>query len=301
MWEMTFSRRRLCEPDKALVFRRWERQVRLRTTLAALTTGIQVLRTISPLGLYFPDFLTPVEGESGLSAAVDALRATTRGRLRDEMSRLARLAPLPAWAHRIGAGDLTELTCLCVTLVAYHRQAVEPYAERIQAAVDADRFDRIRVATESGVGGLLHSLLPVARWRPPVLEVDYPVEVDLHLAGRGLRLVPSYFCRHRAVSLADPTLTPTLVFPISHEYEWMSGAGSGALAGLMGDTRAAVLASVGAGATTTELARRLDISPSTVSRHTAVLRESGLITTHRDNAAVLHVTTRLGRGLLDAG
>jgi DNA-binding transcriptional ArsR family regulator len=301
MWEMVFTRLRLCERDKAPVFARWERKIRQRATIGALTTGIQVLRTLSPLGSYFPDFLTPVEAEWGLSAAVDTIRATSRGRLHAELARLARTSRLPAWAHRVGAGDLTELTSLCATLVAYHRLTVEPDADRIQASVDADRFDRVRAATEHGVDGLLRSLRPVAHWRSPVLEVAYPLDAELHLAGRGLRLVPSYFCRHRAVAFADPTLTPTLAFPISHDHDWVCGTASGALAGLLGSTRAAVLASVGIGTTTTELAQRLDISLSAVSRHTAVLRESGLITTHRDSTAVVHVTTRLGRGLLDMG
>ncbi|MGW0561714.1 hypothetical protein ACWDZ4_14150 [Streptomyces sp. NPDC003016] len=40
-------------------------------------------------------------------------------------------------------------------------------------------------------------------WRPPVLEVDHPVGRDLQLEGRGLLLIPSYFCWRRPITLID--------------------------------------------------------------------------------------------------
>ncbi len=67
----------------------------------------------------------------------------------------------------------------------------------------------------------------------------------------------------------------------------------------MGATRAAVFCAVGSGATTTQLANRLSTSLASVSRHTGVLRNAGLITTHRHGAAVVHALTPLGTSLLD--
>jgi DNA-binding transcriptional ArsR family regulator len=47
------------------------------------------------------------------------------------------------------------------------------------------------------------------------------------------------------------------------------------------------------------LAKLNNISPATVSHHTGVLRDAGLITTHRHANAANHFITPLGLRLLD--
>ena len=74
-----------------------------------------------------------------------------------------------------------------------------------------------------------------------------------------------------------------------------------ALAALIGRNRAAVLASVGDGCTTTELAGRAGISLAAASQHATVLRDAGLIASRRQGGAVLHVLTPIGMELLQAG
>jgi hypothetical protein len=63
------------------------------------------------------------------------------------------------------------------------------------------------VLASSGVERLLNSLHPLARWRPPVLEVrTCPNQPrDGYLQGRGLVLIPSVFCGRPVAlhSLAD--------------------------------------------------------------------------------------------------
>ncbi len=78
--------------------------------------------------------------------------------------------------------------------------------------------------------------------------------------------------------------------------------GQRALAALLGTTRAQVLLYVAAGSdvTATDLVRRLGVSAATVSHHTTVLRNSGLITTRRVGGSVRHALTLSGRGLLNA-
>jgi len=73
---------------------------------------------------------------------------------------------------------------------------------------DLHRTDHEPDTTRSG-------LTPLFRWRWPVLEAPYPLDKDVHLAGRGLLLVPSYFCRRMPVTFADPGLPPVLVYPIT--------------------------------------------------------------------------------------
>ena len=52
------------------------------------------------------------------------------------------------------------------------------------------------------------------------------------------------------------------------------------------------------GCTTTELAKRCNISPAAASHQATVLREAGLITTRRAGASVRHEITQLGIWLL---
>ncbi|MBF6239939.1 winged helix-turn-helix transcriptional regulator [Nocardia otitidiscaviarum] len=70
------------------------------------------------------------------------------------------------------------------------------------------------------------------------------------------------------------------------------------LSALLGATRAAVLEAVADGGSTTELALRLGISPSSASEHAAVLRGAGLITSTRTRNQVRHRLTPLGAALL---
>jgi 1-aminocyclopropane-1-carboxylate deaminase len=72
-------------------------------------------------------------------------------------------------------------------------------------------------------------------------------------------------------------------------------------AALVGRNRAAVLRTIADGCSTTELADRVGISLAAASQHASVLRDAGLITTHRRGSAVLHVLTPLGAELLQAG
>lgn len=304
LWEVVFSRLRLCERDKSPVFAPWVRQVRHQGAAARIRPGLRILKVLSPLGPYFPDFLTPPEGALGLRQAIEAIRATPRSRLKRELGKLSTTSSLPGWTRSLAEGDADLLESLGDTLIAYHQAAIEPCSDLIQSAVDADRAHRGRMLLAGGVERLLLSMRPLMRWRPPVLEIDYVVDRDVYLRGRGLRLVPSYFCRHVPVSLADPDLAPTLLYPVNHHYVWtqplVSCSSERDLAALLGSTRAAVLAAIGSGATTTALAHRIGTSLASISRHTTVLRDAGLVTTCRQSLSVLHTTTPLGVALLGA-
>lgn len=300
LWEMVFSRLRLTEGDSGVLLEPWLRSVRRDGDRQVIRSGVRLLAVLSPLGPYFPDFLTPPEGADGLGAALAAIRSTPRERLRDELELLARVSPAPSWTRPLAEGCGGALAELTEALARYHAAVIEPYSALIEEAVETDRLHR---TGPGSVDGLLHGMWPLMNWRPPVLEVQYAYDRDLHLNGRGLRLVPSYFCRRTPVAFADPGLPPTVVYPVHHDWTWQRQLASGrreqsALAALLGSTRSAVLAAVGSGATTTELAERLGASASAVSRHTTVLREAGLLTTQRQGLSVLHQRTVLGSALL---
>ena len=303
LWEVLFSGFRLRTPGAQPELAPWVRQVRGDHTRAArLGPGMRLLSVLAPKGPYIPDFLTPAESEDGLDAGLDAIMSTSRRRLRHELGRLAQRSPVPDWVRPLSEGDTGFLQRLTSELRAYHDTVIAPYQEHIQHGVDTDRARRGAVMNQGGIEALFGSMQAGVHWRPPVLEVDYRNDKDLYLNGRGLRIVPSFFSRGTADSLADTTLAPILIFPIDQDCQWTQltpVGGRRSLEALMGATRAAVLYAVGPGATTTELAQRLGTSLASVSRHTGVLRNAGLITTQRHGAAVVHALTRLGTALLD--
>src|SRR5262249_39792812 len=148
------------------------------------------------------------------------------------------------------------------------------------------------------------TLHPGVQWRPPVLHVSSGAAQELYLNGRGLRLLPSFFCWPGPTLVHGSDAIPVLVFPISRTFDWVQRAEDVAharrgVALLLGTTRAAILAATaGSGRSTTELAAIVGVSPPTVSEHTSVLRDAGLITTRRDGVAVVHQIAELGITLL---
>jgi DNA-binding transcriptional ArsR family regulator len=198
------------------------------------------------------------------------------------------------------------------TQVAY-QELIQPFWPRIRASLHAEQAARRRTLADGGPGALLASLQgPLIRWRPPVLEILRPGQVEMDLGGRGIALVPSVFVG-RAPSLHenpnDDDEMPRLILPAEGAGRarlWaasrgLAGSRGSALAALVGRNRAAVLQSIADGCTTTELARRVGISLAAASQHASVLRRAGLIATRRQGSAVLHVLTPLGAELLQAG
>ncbi|GII75353.1 transcriptional regulator [Sphaerisporangium rufum] len=299
MWELVLSLQLLQNRQGAVVFRGWRDHARRR-----LGGQAGPLATLAPDSAYFPDFLTPPVRGGHLEESLDTVLSTPRRRLREELGVLARAQRLPGWCARLADGDLETTHRLARAFRAYHAAVIEPYWPAVQAHVAADRARRSHAVVNEGAEALLSDLGPSMRWRSPVLEADYPVDRDLHLDGRGLLLVPAFFCWRTPVTLVDPGLPPVLIYPVSHEIT--SGpdepdTGSAAprtLHALIGGTRARVLGSIEDGCTTTELARRAGTSVPSASQHAATLRDAGLITTQRLGGQVLHSLAPLGDALL---
>jgi DNA-binding transcriptional ArsR family regulator len=298
MWETVFSIYRLQDRSLPLMFHEWRRNA-ART---CVRDDLAVLRTLIPGG-YFPDFLTPSEGALGLDEGIEALLSTPHSRLRDEVGMLAGQSPLPAWCRRLADGDRETMQRLADAIRGHFRSTVEPYWQQARAHIDADRARRARAFLDGGTDGLLGSYLPMVRWERPVLSVDVPQEQDIYLQGRGLLLVPGFMSVGTPDFLLDNTLPQVLVYPVEHSLAVSAAALAPrtSLAPLIGDTRTAVLETIGSGSSTTELARRVGVSAASISQHTAVLRSAGLIRTSRIGKAVLHTLTPLGSALLEPG
>ncbi|MGV9211377.1 ArsR/SmtB family transcription factor [Micromonospora sp. RB23] len=310
VWELVLSLHALQGRNRDPLTSAWRHTVTRGLRRDVASDQLRLLFALNPPRGYFPDFLTPYASVEGFEAGLDAVRGTPIEVLQRDLTLVAAENPLPSSAAALARGDVATLRHLADSMEQYRALAISPYWSRIQAAVAADRNRRARALLDGGVEGLLASLRPTMRWSSGVLEVrDYPHSRELHLDGRGLLLVPSFFCAPTPVALLDPALPPVLVYPVDRlgglavtdtDTPAASGAGRDALAALLGRTRAAVLQASDDGCTTGEMARRLDISPAAASQHATVLRNAGLLVSHRDRNTVLHTLTPLGRAVLEA-
>ncbi|WP_199742207.1 ArsR/SmtB family transcription factor [Streptomyces triticirhizae] len=268
----------------------------------------RLLATLVPPRGYFPDFLTPSVPDRDVRAAVERVAGTPRRELRRDLEPLdARRARAP-FAQALWRGAPGAAERLGTALTAYHAAAIAPSWERIEAQTAGDRSRRASALLADGVEGLLRTLPPALRWRPPALEVDYPVDQDLVLGGRGLLLVPSFFCLETGITLLNEHHAPTLVYPVEHRPPDDLAVPEGeeechrvSLAALLGHTRAAVLQALEVNGTTGELAHRVGVLPSSASQHLGVLRRAGLVRTVRRGRTAFHTRTPMGAALAERG
>jgi DNA-binding transcriptional ArsR family regulator len=304
LWELVGSLHRLQARDGGGAMGLWRRQTRARLTESGLLASVRsALLPLAPRGPYFPDFLTPIEAQLGDEQALQALSETPRKRVRAEMELLRREAGLPsAELTDLARGDARAMKRLGRLVAGYRDAVLTPHWPQAESALAHERAILLRHLVEGGAEQLLAHLTPVVRWRPPVLEVDYPPGLDreIRLGGRGLTVIPSYFCRGRPVALVDPALPPVLVCPLPRRAAASPAATGDALVALLGRTRAEILNCIARapGCSTSELARRAGVSVSTASEHAHVLRQANLIVSVRQLNLVLHHPTDLGTGLL---
>lgn len=303
LWEMVGSLHRLQSRDSDRALAAWRRQAHLRLTERGLLPSSRaVLLPLAPRGPYFPDFLTPIQAQLGDEAAFQALVDTPRKRVRSEMEVLRRSSGLPsADLEELARGDQGSMRRLGRVVAGYCRAVLTPHWSEIDRALATERAIMQRHLFTGGAEQMLANLTSAIRWRPPVLEVDYPAGAgrEIQLRGRGLTLIPSYLGRGNPVALVDPALPPVLTYPIPRRTTSNAQAGN-ALEALLGRTRAEILNRIShtPGCSTSELARDAGISVSTASEHAHVLRQANLIASVRQANLMLHHPTELGTALL---
>jgi Helix-turn-helix domain len=275
---------------------------------ARLTAPLKPLVALMPPGTRGVDLGTLAGESPTIEQSVGALLTMPAEHLLAEMEGLDRLFRLPALAWEVAAGGSEGRLRLADAADAAYRTLVEPYWAQICALLRAEQIFRGQILMHGGVERLLTTLhAPRIRWRPPVLEILLSGSADVYLDGRGIVLAPSLFVGEIPsfhVDLFDEHAVPKLFFPVAHEQAagtrlWdRARPANGALAALVGRTRAATLRCIAEECTTTELAHRTGISLAAASQHATVLRDAGLITTRRHGNTVRHALTAIGLELL---
>ncbi|MGN9913625.1 ArsR/SmtB family transcription factor [Phytohabitans sp. LJ34] len=303
LWELVLALQMLMPQRGDLLFAGWRSEAAGLLRRANLGPRLRLLLALTPNVGYFPDFLNPIDAMRGLEYGLEAIRRTGRETLRRDVGRLASTHRLPAETRDIAEGDPEVMAELTDSMRSCYEILVAPYRRSIESAIERDRAAKTAALAASGVEGMLSRLRPMVAWSLGELRVPSHRDQELHLDGRGLLLIPSYFCVSGPLTLLDPMLPPVLVYPVERQPDALpirSRSNPAALSALIGTTRAAVLYVISTNPRTTdELARRVGISPATASEHASVLRRAGLITSYRDGHRMRHHPTQLGLALLN--
>jgi DNA-binding transcriptional ArsR family regulator len=302
MWELCTSLRLLRDAELAAMHIPWVRDA--LPTAHALDMRM-ALALLPPRG-YFPDFMTPPPSDpvTSIEDELALVRATTADQVRHDVEVLVRqqgMRRLPPVLEPLVERPRRELGRLADQLGAFWETALAEYWPRIRALLDADLGHRARRLTEGGVARLFGDLHHQVSWRGRELHVDQEYEFSVALGGRGLLLVPSVFQWQRPGSISTAPWQPTLIYPargVAALWEPPAQRAPGALARVVGRTRADLLARLETPQTTTDLAGRTGLRPGGVSQHLTALREAGLVSATRQGRAVLYVRTDLADDLL---
>jgi DNA-binding transcriptional ArsR family regulator len=302
--ETVYSLWALHDPKPHAIHRPWLRFAHCR------------LRALDPDGVLpaligmraLPDFLTPrpTSFAPTFGTELAVVRATAPAIVRRDV--LATFTPDPppgVLCDAVAADDrrvLALLGTVCDLLERYWQHALAPVWPRMRLVLEADTSYRARRFATGGARELFADIHPNLRWHDGMLHVSGLIRgVHTKVGGRGLLLLPSLF-----VPKPTPPVIPDepwLAYPSRGTATlWSAPAASSeqpALARLLGQPRARLLALLEEPLPTIELARRLDVTPSAVSQHLQVLHASGLLSRHRDGRRVIYRRTALGAELSD--
>ncbi|WP_331766906.1 DUF5937 family protein [Embleya sp. NBC_00896] len=300
LWEVIASVRVLKGADELGIHRVWTDQVTER--LAAAKVDLTPLTDLIPVptrgiaGFLCPPPTTPL---ASLTVELATMRATP-AELLQTTSEIA-----PARLAALLDDPEGELGRLSETIEAYWDLALAPYWPRILTFLEGDILYRARRLVEGGARSLFNDLDPQVAWDAGTLQLEHSfVRGRRTLDGRGLLLVPSAFVWPRVFSVLDGRWQSTFRYPprgIGNLWSAPSHvAPPDALAGVLGRTRATLIAELTAPASTTDLARRIGLTPGGISQHLTALRAAGLLTAHRTGRVVLYARTQAAEILLTA-
>jgi len=307
LWETQEAVRTLARPARSGPYHLpWLR--RGREVAAGL--GLEPLWLLMPPRGYAPDFLSQPTADgptASFEEEIARLRATDPAVAREEIARS--LAEVPGAAdtaagQALPADPARAVQELADLLTRAWEALVAPHWPRLRALLEADVAFHARRLAEGGLARLFAELHPGVSWADGTLSVRLPYDRARTLDGEGVALMPSVFVLPDVVSGFEPPWQPTVVYPargIGGLWSEPASDPPRALARLLGAHRAAVLLALAEPSSTTALAARLGLAPSSVSAHLATLRDAGLLTSYRVRHQVVYERTPLGIALATAG
>jgi DNA-binding transcriptional ArsR family regulator len=254
----------------------------------------------------WPQFLVPAPVSAGTTIDDDlaAVRRTTARQVRASLQRVFG-EDLPDRAAELAAHPAAGLRAVATELREAHDRLIAPHWPRIRAVLDADIAYRAKQLATGGARRLFADLHPDLRWYDGRLTLERwrgDHVTRRAAAPGGLVLLPVVLGPSYVLIKGHTTTQTTVRYPARGVGAlWTAGTrpASGSAVRLLGRPRAELLEALRSPATTTDLARALNVSPSAVSQHLRVLRDSGLVAGERSGRSVLYLTTESGLALLD--
>jgi DNA-binding transcriptional ArsR family regulator len=259
---------------------------------------LDLLHALTNEALWTPDFLTP-RPYSPLGRIEDELSAladTPTGVVRADLAEIHPSGLPPVLRGR------AVLRRLLTALRDYWDACFEPYWTRMRTILEADIVYRGRVMANAGLAAMFTDIDPHVRLDDTVLRIRLRSDLTYRTstAGRGLTLTPSLFSR-RAATPISPDEPPHLIYPargLATLWQTSSATPPSALANLIGRARSRLLTLLESPASSTELAVRLDVTPTAVNQHLRALQAAGLLTSARHGRSVLYHRSDLGDHLV---
>lgn len=263
---------------------------------------------------YIPDFLTPPPDGPfpDFEAELGRVAATPTDEVIREVTSYARHleenggGPLPEAARLLLDDPASGLSRLVAALRSYWDAALDEHWARIRTLLEGDVLYRARRLALEGAEGLFQDLHQVVSWKDGNLLLDKKFDAEVWLNGRGLVFVPSAFSWPELSVIIEEPWQPTILFPprgVANLWETDGATTDSSLDALLGRTRAAIVRSLDVPMTTSELARRVGVTPGAVSQQLGQLRRAGVIEAQRTGRGVYSRLTPLGTslvGLLDS-
>ncbi|WP_206050836.1 ArsR/SmtB family transcription factor [Nocardioides speluncae] len=251
---------------------------------------------IAPVHGFIADFLTraPSVPQPDITAELDTILST------DPAQVVADIADVPnvpvGVAARIGADPDAALVRIVDTLRAYWDVALVAHWPRILRLLEADVMWRSQRLATGGLHALFQDLHETVRLDGDRLSAADPFDYSGDLSGTGLTLVPHAMGWPRVRKMVAP-YQPEIAYPVrgvATLWETTPPPPPDALAALLGRTRAMILLDLAEPASTTTLARRMQVTAGAVSQHLSVLHACGLVSRTRVAGSVLYRRTARG-------
>jgi DNA-binding transcriptional ArsR family regulator len=257
------------------------------------------LLDLMPPSLPSPTFVDPPVPD--LEQGLEIVRATPAPVLAEEVPASWRgPGRPPSWLRALAAGEPEAMKLVVRGLRDFFFACVAPYWSRIVATCRADVAERSLVLATGGLAEVLGTLHETLTWRDNSLERSWRTG-DCTLDGQGVLLLPSALWTGPPLFSDHPRDAGGNALVYAGRPAVSAGQPSQPrdLAGLLGQTRAAVLRALRTPRSTTELAACVGTSAPSASEHATALRASGLVQTVRRGRRVNHSLTPLGRSLLN--
>ena len=279
----------LDEPARAELHLPWIATARGRLE----SLDLDLLKAVQPPGTNAPDFVHPPPRSpvTTLEDELEEMLATPPERVRAELRRAYLPSPVPPILNPLMDRTPQALALLVEVIREYWQRVLEPHWDRIHSVLEGDILFRARQMADSGLGPPLADLHEQVRIEDDVLVIDEVGRLTCDLGGHGLLLVPT--CSRGPTSAHVSTRRGSrrsCTGRAAWDSIWEGHANTtpNALEELIGRRRAAVLAELDVPRSTTELARRLGLSPPSVSQHLSILRQAAVVRAHRVGRMVLY-------------